>query len=111
MKRSVALVVAALVVIASARTSGNAARGNSGRADAQVAPGGVISGRITDSYGRAAVYVSVSIRERGHTKPISVETNVLGTYRAFGLAADDYFVSAQLHDQPIRLGSTEGPFL
>jgi hypothetical protein len=120
MSRTMLLVLAALVVagVNGSSHEGTVApdrslreRARPGHSSGQVIRGAVIAGRLTDAYGRATVYGSLSLRERRQTRSTSVWTNVLGRYRASGLAAGDYIVSAQSYAEPIRLGSTEGSFL
>jgi hypothetical protein len=73
-------------------------------ADAQIsmAPGGIISGKITDQNGQPTVYSEVQIQRasynpNGQLVPVltlSVYANDLGEYRAFWLPPGPYIVSA-----------------
>lgn len=83
--------------------------------DFTLAPGGVISGRITDHAGRPVIAQRVnlmSIGENGQPRPVNggnrqgYETDDRGIYRAYGLPAGRYIVSAGV--DPNRGGGRPG---
>lgn len=96
--------------------------------DAQVKPlelrlvrGAVITGHVTDAFGRPAAGAQMHIRQtvgRGGQSPFyfsglqgQFRTNSAGEFRLFGLAPGEYLVAAEAaaHSDELRLGATDAP--
>ncbi len=98
--------------------------------EAQVKPlelrlvrGAVITGHVTDAFGRPAAGAQIHIRQtvgRGGQSPFyfsglqgQFRTNSAGEFRLFGLAPGEYVVGAEAaaHSEELRLGATDAPRL
>lgn len=117
--RVIPMAEAMVVTSSDSRTFGTSVSISEGQSVTQIdfalAPGGVINGRITDHAGRPVIAQRInlmSIGENGQPRPVNggnrqgYETDDRGIYRAYGLPAGKYIVSAGV--DPNRGGGRPG---
>ncbi len=117
--RVIPMAEAMVVTSADSRAVGTSVSVGEGQSVAQIdfalAPGGVITGRISDHAGRPVIAQRINlmaIGENGQPRPVNggnrqgYETDDRGIYRAYGLPAGRYIVSAGV--DPNRGGGRPG---